>query len=217
MKHKRKIGQAMLELLIGILALMSIFVCIITFGEGGYHWLSSLNEASAVAWGQAVSPNSAALAQASAPQPFINDWINTSGGSQRMQELGLGYLPNSSTSVLQYNFQDVLVPGSPATFNATAQQVLGRPLVGGTDYVDYLNYTRPYLQSQPLFSRALGQTTTSGWLLGQSTHRFALGRIDRQDGNGVIDFGSGLQALIYNRDSIDMQSQVFLPPLCGLQ
>ncbi|OHE75228.1 MAG: hypothetical protein A2107_00825 [Verrucomicrobia bacterium GWF2_62_7] len=67
-------------------------------------------------------------------------------------------------------------------------------------------------------SRAFNnQTTTSGWLIGQSTHQFALGRIDRQDGNGAVEFGSALQSLVYGRDSLNLQSQVFLPPITNVQ
>lgn len=209
----------MVEFLVGIIGLIAIMICIITFGEGGFHWLSAVNEAASQAWTQAVSPNSATLAQSSTPQAFIQTWNNDSGSSQRMQDLGLGYLPNSSTSVLQYNFQDVLVTGNSSPFTTTAREVLSQPLAGDPNYVDYLNYTRTYLRSQPVFSRALGQSGTSGWLIGQSTattDRFALGKIDRGNGT-VVDFGNGFQKLIYAKDTLYLRSTVFLPPLTGLQ
>lgn len=199
-----------MELLVGIIALMVILVCIITFGEGGYHWLSSMNEAAAQAWGQAVLPNSATIAQSTAPQAFIQTWNNTSGSAQRMQELGL--------DSLNYNFQDTQVAGNPTVFDNTARQILSQS-IAGNPYIDYLNYTQPYLRSQPVFAQALGQANTSGWLIGQSTattDRFALGKIDRGTGP-VVDFGNGLQTLVYGRDTLYLRSSVFLPPLSGLQ
>lgn len=199
----------MLELLVGIIAMVVIFVSIVTFGEGGYHWLTSMTEAAGTAWGQAISDNSVAIAQASAPQQVLQTWINTSGQTQRMQELGLDNL--------NYTFQDVALAGNSSAFYTTARQTLNESIAGGT-YIDYLNYTAPYLQSQPVFSQAFNnQTTTSGWVIGQSTHTFALGRIDRQDGNGVIEFGSALQRLVYGRDSINLQSTVYLPPIARVQ
>ncbi|MFA6562127.1 MAG: hypothetical protein WCV00_09505 [Verrucomicrobiia bacterium] len=209
MKRQLQTGQAMLELLVGIIAMIVILVGIITFGEGGYHWLTSMTEAAGTAWGQAISDSSVTLAQASAPQQVLQTWVNNSGQTQRMRELGLDNM--------NYTFQDVAVSGDASAFYATARQTLNESVAGGT-YIDYLNYTAPYLQIQPVFSRAFNnQTTTSGWLIGQSTHRFALGRIDRQDGNGVVEFGSALQSLVYGRDSINLQSQVFLPPITNVQ
>lgn len=197
----------MLELLVGIIAMVVIFVAIITFGEGGYHWFTSMTEAAGVAWGQAISDNSVASAQTSAQ--VLQTWVNTSGQTQRMQELGLGNL--------NYTFQDVALAGNSSAFYTTAREVLNESIAGGT-YIDYLNYTAPYLQSQPVFSRAFNnQTTTSGWVFGQSTHTFALGKIDRHDGNGVIEFGSALQRLVYGRDSIELQSTVYLPPIAKVQ
>lgn len=202
----------MLELLIGIIAMVAILVGIITFGEGGFHWLSSMNEAAGLAWSQAISPNSAATAQNSAPQAFIKDWDNDFyRNSRRMQELGL--------DGVSYTVGDTQTQGSRAAFNATAQQVLNQS-IAGNPYIEYQNYTASYLRSQPVFAQALGQTDTSGWLIGESTpntDRFALGRIDR--GNGmVVDFGSGLQALVYGPTTLlYLRSHVFLPPLSGLQ
>lgn len=199
----------MLELLVGIIAMIAILVGIITFGEGGYHWLTSMTEAAGSAWTQAISDNSLALSQSSGQQQVIQTWVNTSGQSQRMRELGLGNI--------NYTFQDQMVSGNPSAFYATARQTLNESVAGGT-YIDYLNYGAPYLRSQPIFAQAFNnQTTSSGWLIGESTHTFALGRIDRQDGNGVVEFGSAVQQLIYRRDSINLQSQVFLPPISKVQ
>lgn len=214
MKRISQAGQAMAELLIGIIAMIAILIGIITFGEGGYHWLSTMNEAAALAWIQAVSPNSASLAQTTV-QPFLRTWDNADGSSRRMQELGLGLLPDG-TGVLQYNFHDTQVTGSRTVFNSTAREVMSQPIAGNPNYIDYLNYTQPYLRSQPVFSRAVGETGTSGWIMQSSTHRFALGRIDRGY-DTPVDFGNGFQRLFYNRDWVDMQSFVFLPPLSGLQ
>ena len=213
MKRQSQTGQAMMELLVGIIAFVVILVGIVTFGEGGYHWLTSMNEAAGMAWGQAISPNSVTMAQSTAPQAFIQTWNNTSGSSPMLQGLGLGYLPGTSTSVLQYNFQDAQVGGSPGAFNLTAKQMLCQSIAGNPS-IDYSTYTEPYLRSQPVFAQALQQSGTSGWLIGQSTHVFKLGRIDRGYGTPV-DFGSALQALVYGKSSINMQSQVFLPPLSG--
>jgi len=198
-----------MELLVGIIAMIVLLVGIITFGEGGFHWLTSMTEAAGTAWGQAISDNSVTMSQATAPQQVLQTWANTSGQTQRMRELGLDNL--------NYTFQDVAVAGDASAFYTTAQRTLNQSIAGGT-YIDYLNYNAPYLQSQPVFARAFGnQASTSGWLIGLSTHRFALGRIDRQDGNGVVEFGSALQQLVYGRDSINLQSQVFLPPITNVQ
>lgn len=199
----------MMELVVGIIAMIVILVGIVTFGEGGYHWLTSMTEAAGTAWEQAISDSSVTLAQVSAPQQIIQTWVNTSGQTQRMRELGM--------ENLNYTFQDVAVTGDASTFYATARQTLNESIAGGT-YIDYLNYVEPYLKSQPVFSRAFNnQAATSGWLIGLSSHRFALGRIDRQDGNGVVEFGSAVQDLIYGSSSINLQSQVFLPPITNVQ
>ncbi len=204
-----------MELMIGIIAFVVIMVGIVTFGEGGYHWLSSINEAATMAWSQSISPSSSGFG--SSEQTFIRTWNNTSGSSAMLQGLGLGYLPGTSTSVLQYNFQDTQMIGSSATFNSIAQQMLNLPFAGNP-YIAYLDYPakKPFLTSQQVFAPALQQSGTSGWLIGESTHIFKLGQIDRGYGTPV-DFGTALQSLVYGRSSIDMQSQVFLPPLTGLQ
>ena len=204
----------MFELLIGLIALMLILVGIVTFGEGGYHWLSAMNEAAAAAWSSSITPNRPTVSAS-----FIGDWANTSGSSTMLQNLGIGYLPGTSTSVLQYNFQDTQVSGSSAAFNSTAQTMLSRQIAGDPNYIDYQNFTRPYLKSQPVLAQALQQTTTGGWCFGQSTSstdRFALGKIDR--GNGfVVDFGSGFQSLVYGQDTLYLRTSVYLPPITGLQ
>lgn len=199
----------MLELLVGIIAMIVILVGIISFGEGGYHWLSSMTEAAGTAWPLAISDSSATQAQSSAPQQVLQTWVNTSGQTQRMRELGLDNM--------NYTLQDVAVAGNPSAFYATARQVLNESISGGT-YVDYLGYSGSYLKSQPIFLQAFNnQTTTSGWLIGESSHTFALGRIDRQDGKGTVEFGSALQSLVYGRSSINLQSRVFLPPITNVQ
>ncbi len=199
----------MFELLVGIIAMIVILVGIISFGEGGYLWLSSMTEAAGTAWTQAISDGSATLAQSSAQQQVLQTWVNTSGQTQRMRELGLGNL--------NYTLKDTAVITDPSAFYATARQTLNESISGGT-YADYLNYSRSYLTIQPVFSQAFNnQTTSSGWLIGESSRTFALGRIDRQDGNGTVEFGSALQSLIYGRSSINLQSQVFLPPITNVK
>lgn len=205
----------MLELLLGIIAFVVILVGIVAFGEGGYHWLTSVTEASRDAWAMAI--NSQNGTSGTVQQPYIGDWNNTSGSSTMLQGLGLGYLPGTSTSVLQYNFQDTQMGGSPAAFNSTAQQVLCQSMAGNR-YIDYGSYTEPYLPSQKQFAQALQQSTTGGWMVGMSpVHTFALGQINRGNGQPVVDFGYALQNLVYGHSPISMQSQMVLPPLSNLQ
>ena len=213
MKQRLHSGQASVELMIGIIAFVVIMVGIITFGEGGYHWLTSVNEAAALAWNQAISPNSGSMA--GTPEPFIQDWSNNSGSSPMLQGLGLGYLPGTQTSVLRYNFQDRQVAGSPAVFNYVAGQMLNAS-IAGNPYINYGAYAEPYLKSQPQFQQALSQSTTGGWLIGDSTQVLKLGWIDRGYGTPV-EFGTALQTMVYGADRLNLRSQVFLPPLSGLQ
>jgi hypothetical protein len=218
MKRQSQSGQATMELMIGIIALVVIMVGIVTFGEGGYHWLSSVNEAANSAWVQSIAANSGSAA--GTPEPFIKTWDNSFASSQFAQQtdaqgLGIGYMPDGSTSVLQYNFKDAQVLGTAAQFNTIAKQILDQS-IAGNPYIAYLDSTETYLKSQPLFAQAVAQPTTTGWLIGQSSHVFKPGQIDRGYGTPV-DFGTALQNFVYGAGSLNLQSQVFLPPISGLQ
>ena len=191
-----------MELLAGIVALIVVMVGIITFGEGGYHWLSSMVEAAANAGEQAISDQSVGTA---GTQPFVMDW-------------------DKGKDDLAYTMDDKRTDGDWKAFLDIAQNSLS-PSSPQTPprikYMEYDNthntYTYNILNN---FVSKLDATTTQGWLIGQSLpnqHQWALGRIDRQDGRAPIDFGDAFQSLVYGSDSIKLQSEVYLPPLSNLQ
>jgi len=230
MKRLSCSGQAMLELLMGIIALLVILVGIVTFGEAGYYWLSATTEAAGDAWTQVINEANMQGAGRRAPPLPLQQLVSTWGQSlssidiQNQNNFGTGFNYTMRDQKTYYN-------GDPFFDGATGQRGINEILsptsgLSATNYcVNYRLYDPTYVQRNlALLVPGGSQNDANMFLMGSSRNydRLTLGRIGRQDGMTGSDYRgtsgrSPLQVLVYDQDSFDMHTDVYLPPIANVQ
>jgi hypothetical protein len=190
-RRRSRGGQAMMELLVGIIALVVILVGIVQLGEGGFQQLNTIFAALRDASQNAISGQASGT-----PYMMIQDWAD--GRDQ-----------------LAYTADDQAVYVASSSFYNLARNALSEPV----DYPAYAPYQQ-FGQYNFASRLDPGAMTTSGWAIpGLSSRDLTTGGVYEHEQPDAqtpsVQFGDALQRLVYDSDKITVRSEVYLPPLSG--